>query len=252
MHRVFSALLMCAWTIALVSPVGAAGTQSVSPLQPFAGHWRCTGGPDGPAERSYVLDMGGLVGRSDSGSVKDGTDAVSWERVAFKGGTHEMTGESLEGDSSGSRNDDGSIVLQGRGDPNTPPFTIRYAAAGDTLERTVTSRGNVTAERCTREPELGYPLTCADRNVGAATLHAAPVEMTAQLISEHPTGMIYVVVTLDDRSNVVWTTVDRTDSPLFVQPALHAVRASTFRTEVRNCRPIAADYIFVVQFGRAR
>lgn len=30
------------------------------------------------------------------------------------------------------------------------------------------------------------------------------------------------------------------------------VRGSTFQTEIRNCTPIAADYIFSVQFDRVR
>jgi hypothetical protein len=53
---------------------------------------------------------------------------------------------------------------------------------------------------------------------------------------------------LDDRSRVLWADIIRSAWPLFNSAAVQAARGSTFQTAIINCRPIASDYVFSVDF----
>ncbi len=54
---------------------------------------------------------------------------------------------------------------------------------------------------------------------------------------------------LDDRSRVLWTDIVKTDNALFDSVSIRAARETTYRTAVRNCRPVAASYVFGVEFS---
>ncbi|HEY4439263.1 MAG TPA: SIMPL domain-containing protein [Candidatus Elarobacter sp.] len=58
-----------------------------------------------------------------------------------------------------------------------------------------------------------------------------------------------VVISLNVASEVVNATIQHSPSAILNSAALAAARSSRFRTEVRNCRPIAADYLYVVTFA---
>jgi outer membrane biosynthesis protein TonB len=92
------------------------------------------------------------------------------------------------------------------------------------------------------------PLSCARPNVPATTLHALEPETPAMAAQQGISGTVSVVVSLDAQSRVVATRVQSSPSALLNQPALAAARGSQFRTEVKNCEPIAADYLFSVEF----
>ena len=62
------------------------------------------------------------------------------------------------------------------------------------------------------------------------------------------TGTVAVVVSLDAQGRVVATRIASSPSALLNAAALAAVRDSQFRAEVRDCTPIAADYLFTVDF----
>lgn len=92
------------------------------------------------------------------------------------------------------------------------------------------------------------PLSCARPDVPAATIRAMDVE-TPQLAQQQGIfGTVQVVVSLDARSRVVATRVQSSPSALLNAAALATARGSQFRTEVKNCEPVAADYIFSVDF----
>ena len=92
------------------------------------------------------------------------------------------------------------------------------------------------------------PLSCARPNVAATTLRAAPPDMPTMAQQQGITGTVQVVVSLDTQSRVVGTRVQSSPSVLLNQAALSSARESQFRTEIRNCEPVAADYIFTVDF----
>jgi len=92
------------------------------------------------------------------------------------------------------------------------------------------------------------PLSCARPNVPATTLRAAVPETPAIAQAQNISGTVGVVVSLDAQSHIVATRVQSSPSALLNAPALAAARGSVFRTEVRNCEPVAADYLFSVEF----
>ena len=92
------------------------------------------------------------------------------------------------------------------------------------------------------------PLSCARPNVAPATLRAAAPDTPTMAQQQGVTGVVQVVVSLDTQSRIVSTRVQTSPSALLNQAALNAARGSQFRTEIRNCEPIAADYIFSVEF----
>jgi periplasmic protein TonB len=93
------------------------------------------------------------------------------------------------------------------------------------------------------------PLACAHPNVPAGTDRAVEPDMPAMAQQQGITGDVQVVVSLDQTSHVTQAKIQSSPSVVLNQAALSAARQSTFHTEVRNCQPIAADYLFVVTFS---
>ena len=106
----------------------------------------------------------------------------------------------------------------------------------DTVERCAPGMTPPPSDACIAD---GYPAT---------TLEAGPVN--ARLVPRTlSSAVVQVVVSLNERSEIVGTRIQSSPDPAYDGPALASVRASKFRTEIRNCKPIAADYIFTVTFG---
>jgi TonB family protein len=92
------------------------------------------------------------------------------------------------------------------------------------------------------------PLSCARPNVAATTLHTIAPDTPAMAQQQGIAGVVQVVVSLDAQSRVIGTRIQSSPSAVLNQAALSAARGSQFRTEVKNCEPIAAEYIFSVDF----
>lgn len=93
------------------------------------------------------------------------------------------------------------------------------------------------------------PLSCARPNVDAATLHAVEPDTPPLAQQQGISGTVQVVVSLDATSHVTSTKVQSSPSAILNNAALSAARQSTFQTQIVNCKPIAADYIFSVEFN---
>ena len=93
------------------------------------------------------------------------------------------------------------------------------------------------------------PLACARPNVPAGTDHAVEPDMPAMAQQQGVQGDVQVVVSLSENDKVTSASVRSSPSALLNQAALSAARQSTFHTEIRDCKKIAADYIFVVTFS---
>jgi TonB family protein len=93
------------------------------------------------------------------------------------------------------------------------------------------------------------PLACARPNVPAATIHAIEPDTPPMAAQQGISGTVQVIVSLDATSHVTGTRVQSSPSAILNSAALGAARNSTFQTEVRDCKPIAADYIFSVEFS---
>ena len=93
------------------------------------------------------------------------------------------------------------------------------------------------------------PLSCARREVPAATLHAAEPDTPAVAAQQGISGTVEVIVSLDAQSRVVATRIQSSPSTVLNPAAITAARGSRFRTEIKDCAPVAADYIFSVDFS---
>jgi protein TonB len=124
-------------------------------------------------------------------------------------------------------------IPQGEGTaaPSTaPPATAAPATAAPTPRPTPT------------------PASCARPNVAATTLRAIEPDTPPMAQQQGIQGVVQVVVSLDATSHVTGTRIQSSPSAVLNQAALSAARQSTFQTEIRDCKPIAADYIFSVDF----
>ena len=92
------------------------------------------------------------------------------------------------------------------------------------------------------------PRSCARPNVPATTVHALEPDTPALAEQQGISGTVEVVVSLDAQSRIVATRIQHSPSAVLNAAALAAARGSQFRTEIQNCEPIAADYLFSVDF----
>ena len=79
-------------------------------------------------------------------------------------------------------------------------------------------------------------------------LRHAPVGVKRIAQQQGITGEVWVRVSLDENSKIVSTSIDKTPSAVLNNAALQATRASTFKTRVVNCQPVADSYRFIVEF----
>lgn len=93
--------------------------------------------------------------------------------------------------------------------------------------------------------------SCAHPNVLAGVLQRAEAELPAMAEQLGIQGDVQVVVSLDAQSRVTNVAVQSSPSKILNRAALDAARASKFQTEIRNCLPVAVDYLYVVAFEPA-
>lgn len=92
------------------------------------------------------------------------------------------------------------------------------------------------------------PAICARPNVAAAIIKPVEPDTPAIAAQQGIYGTVQVVVSLNADSQVTATRIQTSPSAVLNQAALAAARKTTFQTEIRDCRPLAADYIFSVDF----
>jgi TonB family protein len=63
-------------------------------------------------------------------------------------------------------------------------------------------------------------------------------------------GVVQVLVALDANSKLVSATIQKSPSGLLNNAAIQAARASTFQTEIVDCKPVAANYLYQVEFNQ--
>jgi len=92
------------------------------------------------------------------------------------------------------------------------------------------------------------PAICARPNVAASVIKAVEPDTPALGAQQGIYGTVQVVVSLNAESQVTATRIQSSPSAVLNQAALAAARRTTFQTGIRDCRPIAADYIYSVEF----
>ena len=89
---------------------------------------------------------------------------------------------------------------------------------------------------------------CARPNAPARVVESAPAVTPEMAEQQGIAGQVQVVVSLDANSNIVGARLFSSPSAVLNQAALAAARQSVFQTEIRDCRPLAADFVFLVNF----
>lgn len=90
--------------------------------------------------------------------------------------------------------------------------------------------------------------SCAQPNAPATVIRAAEPATPPMAQQQHIYGVVHVRVALDDDSKVTSARVWDSPSAILNQAALAAAKASTYQTEVRDCKPVASTYLFTVTF----
>jgi TonB family protein len=72
--------------------------------------------------------------------------------------------------------------------------------------------------------------------------------MPAEAQQQGITGDVTVNVSLDENSKVTSVTVESSPSKVLNANALAAALSSKFHTEIKDCKPVAATYRYIVTF----
>jgi hypothetical protein len=107
------------------------------------------------------------------------------------------------------------------------------------------------AERCVRGEESPPADVCIASSAPPRVVSFAPLSPNT-IPLQTPNGTVEIVVHLDDRSNVRSTKAVSSPSPFLTSAFLVSVRASTFQTAIRDCRPVASDYTMRGTFNGRR
>jgi hypothetical protein len=103
------------------------------------------------------------------------------------------------------------------------------------------------AELCAPGAEPPPADACIVENFPGFTIEAAQPAIPGPPRPLH--GRIVVIVSLDADSDVVATRIQSSPETAFNVYALDAVRRSIFHTTIRNCKPVAADFVFTIYLG---
>ena len=145
-----------------------------------------------------------------------------------------------------------SWIVQGRNADDVAVRMTDELLPGGDLRRTFAYQNGTgwfpySVERCTRGDTPPGADACIAQNYPATTLEAATVKPW-NVPPMAPSGRVLVVVSLDEHSRITGARVIKSPSPELNAAALQATRESRFRTEIRDCKPLAADFIFSVDF----
>lgn len=131
-------------------------------------------------------------------------------------------------------------------------MTLEALPGGDFRRTFAYDRGTAdwfaySVERCTPGTAPPAAGACIAARYPLTTLEVAP-DLGWGLGHNAPSGMVQVAVSLDEASHVSKVRVVSSTAPELNIAAMERTRRSRFRTEIVNCKPIAADFIFTVEF----
>lgn len=246
--------------VACAAPLPSQAAGEPDPiLQRLDGYWNCTDAHGVTSTRAYVAMFGGprraageprdnVYGREDG--IAGGRPVTSWERISKTGSSYSI--ESSDGSAANSVITANMLRFSATG-ASGKQLDIVYAFSGDdALDRTVSFASTTeSSEHCTRQPivQTAAP-TCDEPNrPGTTVTPAAPPNPPVGDWATAPAVVdVDVHVVLDDRSQLVWADVYRSNWDRFDREAIEAARWSTFRTALHDCKPVAQEFAFIVTF----
>jgi len=93
------------------------------------------------------------------------------------------------------------------------------------------------------------PTSCAVPNAPARAVNLFPPETPFVWQSDGLSGTVEIIVALDEESKMVKTEVFLSSNRLLTNAAVAAARRSTFQTQIVNCKPRTAAFIYVVRYS---
>ena len=100
----------------------------------------------------------------------------------------------------------------------------------------------------TPAPSASPQPACARPNAPAVVLRAVEPDTPAIAQQQNIGGTVQVVVDLDERSEVTGARLQSSPSAILNAAALSAARRSTYRTQIRDCRPVPSEFVFSATF----
>ncbi len=137
-----------------------------------------------------------------------------------------------------------ALELRPRGIVKTPYPAVTICAA----LAAIAALGKFGGAQTIAPGPMPAATACARPNSAATTIRAAMPDTPPIAQQQGIVGIVQVVVTLDADSNVVGARIQTSPSAVLNEAAIAAARASTFRTEVRDCVPRGGQFIFTVEF----
>jgi hypothetical protein len=130
-------------------------------------------------------------------------------------------------------------------------MTVELLPGGDFRRTFAYDNGNpvwfpYSVERCTPGKTPPSPDACIAKHYPATTLEAGADDPFGSY--NLGGGTVQVMVSLDENSKVVATRILSSPNPELNMLALKQTRRTKFRTEIVDCKPKAADYVFSVSF----
>jgi len=248
---------VAACALALLGVLGAApAPPAVSPatdlVNALAGTWSCRT-VEGVIVHQTGTRQGDTIVVSDD-VERNGKHSAYEDRYAFDPALSRWHVETGLGGFSGAASPwtSGLWIVQGRNRDDVAVRMTDEMLPGGDLRRTFAYQNGTgwfpySVERCTPGATPPAADACIAQRYPATTLEAALAKPWL-VPPMAPSGRVVVLVSLDEHSRIVGTKVLRTPSPELNMAALQAVRDSRFRTAIVDCKPIAADYIFTVDF----
>jgi len=127
--------------------------------------------------------------------------------------------------------------------------SINGVPQGTTTAEAATAVPAATAAPAPPTPVPTKAPTCAVPNASPKTIEIAEPETPQIAQQQGITGEVTVQIELDDKSHLVGNPiVTKSPSSILNQAAINAAKHSRYQTEIKDCVPQAAKYLFVVDF----
>ena len=137
-------------------------------------------------------------------------------------------------------------------DSNKHGTVIRYERVGEgTLWRTfsIADRPPYAGEVCAKGAAPPDPDLCAVADVPASVVRAMEPDAPVEAMQSGVQGRVDVLVSLDATGRVVNTAIKKSPSVLLNGASLKSARESMFRPALHDCKPVASEYTFTVEFS---
>jgi hypothetical protein len=259
MHRLLACALAPFALLAAVEPAGSPAPAGADHVYALAGTFACrtlqgavthvTGTRAGDvitAHEDVVPQAGAPSGGADRYALDPGTRR--WKVTAGGGSPR------IEMNADADAWTDDTWTVEGGGTGGKRVLTITKLLPDGGYRRIFAVRANnawetFSAARCVPGTEPPAADACIVPNYPAHVLAESVGADLRTVPPGQPSGVVEVVVSLDAQSHVTGTRVQSSPSVYLSSAVMAAARRTTYRTEIRDCKPVPSEYLFRVTLG---